>query len=78
MFVVAFRAVVARVLDIPPDDVVNDLGPSTFGRWTSLKHIQLIAAMEDEYAVRFSPNEIRSVRSVGVLREVLRQKGVSA
>jgi acyl carrier protein len=69
-------AVVGQILEIPLDRVTDDVGPATSGQWTSLKHIQLVAAVEDAYDVRLTPREIRSIRTVGQLRGILASKGV--
>ena len=69
-------AVVGQIMEIPPDRVTDDVGPATSGQWTSLKHIQLVAAVEDAYDVRLTPREIRSIRTVGQLRDILASKGV--
>jgi acyl carrier protein len=66
--------VVARVMNIPIETVQSDTGPRTLGAWTSLRHVQLIAAVEDSYGIRFSPKEIRSIRSVAILRNLVRAK----
>jgi len=70
-----FEQIVATVLEIPAEAVADDLGPSQLGQWTSLRHIQLIAAMEDAYGIKFASREIRSLRTVGELRELVRVKG---
>lgn len=70
--------IVARVLAISSEDVTEDLGPRSAGGWTSLKHVQLIAAVEDAYGIKFTPREIRSVRTVGTLRGLIKTKADGA
>jgi len=71
-----FLTVVSEVLKLPIEQLSDDTGPATFGEWTSLRHIQLVAALEDSYGVHFSPREVRSIRTVGGLRDILRNKGI--
>jgi len=66
--------IVARVLDIPVAEVSGQLGPKVSAQWTSLRHVQLIAAVEDAYGVGFTPREIRSVRDVSGLRDLIVRK----
>lgn len=70
-------AIVARVMEISVDMVQSDTGPRTLGKWTSLRHVRLIAAVEDAYRIRFLPKEIRSIRSVATLRDLVRAKTVT-
>lgn len=68
--------IVADVLRIPADEVTDDTGPATAGSWTSLCHVQIVAAVEDHFGVKLEPRQIRSIRSVGGLRDVLRSRGL--
>lgn len=68
---------VATVLDMPADEIGPDTGPATAGRWVSLRHLQIIAAVEDAYGVSFTPREIRGIRSMGDLREFLRSRDIA-
>lgn len=35
--------------------------------WDSLRHITILAALEDEFSIRFSMNDARKVKNVGDL-----------
>lgn len=72
----AFEAALSQALDVPAEQVTDDLGPAVMGSWTSLRHVQIIATMQRLYGVRFLPREVRSMRTVGQLRQILRDKGV--
>jgi acyl carrier protein len=69
---------VAEVLGVPSASVTDDLGPRTEGSWTSLRHVQLVSAARRTFGVTLAPREIRSIRSVGDLRALLRTRGVDA
>jgi acyl carrier protein len=69
-------AVVAAQLGLAVDAVTDEVGPRVLAVWTSLKHVQLMAAVEDEFGIKFEPREIRAVRTVGDLRQVLQSKGI--
>lgn len=70
------ETLVARVLDIPLHAVTDELGPAVEGGWTSLRHVQLVSAVQKAYGIRLSPREIRSIRTVGDLRGLLDAQGV--
>jgi acyl carrier protein len=67
---------VADVLQLPRNEVSDSFGPAISSAWTSLRHVQIVNAMQREYGVRFAPREIRSIRTVGDLRRLLVSKGV--
>ncbi|WP_030625009.1 acyl carrier protein [Streptomyces sclerotialus] len=70
--------VVSDVIQIPVGEVDDNLGPVRDARWTSLKQMQLIIALEERYGTSFSRQDVRAMKTVGAVREVLRSKGVSA
>ncbi|MEU5943053.1 acyl carrier protein [Micromonospora sp. NPDC047548] len=70
--------VVAGVLEVDPAEVTDESGPDSIGTWTSLRHLQLVVTLEEVYGVSFAFEEIRDVRSVRTLRDVLRAKGTEA
>lgn len=39
--------------------------------WGSLTHIQLIAAVEDEFGVKFSMKQVSSMKNVGEMAEII-------
>jgi acyl carrier protein len=71
------ETIVAEVLELPVDEIGADTGPATTGQWVSLRHLRIVAAVEDAYGVSFAPREIRAIRSVADLREALRRKDVT-
>jgi acyl carrier protein len=68
--------VVARVLKVPVASVADESSPETLRRWDSLRHLDLMTAVEDAYGVRFSTAEIVRAKSVGDIRCLLRDKGL--
>lgn len=69
---------VSAVLDIPADQVGDDLSRgSAHGSWTSLRHLQLMASVEDTFGIKLTPREIRRISSVADLRAVLGERRVS-
>lgn len=47
------KSVVSRILNIPADQVTLDSSPSTLPNWDSMRHIELILALEQEFGVQF-------------------------
>lgn len=68
---------VSEILRIPQTDVIDALDMEETGTWDSLSHMQLIVAIESEYGVELSADDIVTMRSVGNIKNVLRSKGVA-
>jgi len=69
--------VFSEVLGLPQEKITDEFSPATSPLWDSLQSMNLVLALEDSYGVKFSTKEIASMQSVGVVRQVLRSKGVS-
>jgi acyl carrier protein len=70
------HAIVARALKVAEGSISDASSPETLPRWNSLRHLDLMNAIEDAYGVRFSTAEVVRARSVGDLRRLLHEKGV--
>lgn len=68
----------ASVLREPVDKMNDETSPRNTRNWDSLKHIELVMAVEAAYSVQFTMPEISSLNSLGNVRQLLQQKGVAA
>jgi acyl carrier protein len=71
------ETIVGKVLSLPSADCDDAVSWATHTQWTSIKHVELIITIEDEFGVSFSGDEMAQASSVGVLREMLADKGVA-
>jgi acyl carrier protein len=63
--------VVASVLKTPRATLVPDASTDTIAGWDSLRHLQLILALEEAFAIQFAVEEIEAMQSVGVILAIL-------
>jgi len=63
--------VIARVLDIPGEQITPDLSADRIADWDSVNHFKLILSIEEEYGVRFPMAEIPRLRSIDRIQEAL-------
>ena len=70
--------VFSQVLQVLARDMSDETSPKTVGSWDSLRHVELIMSIEQAFNVAFSMPEISTINSLGVVRNLLRQKGVAA
>jgi len=52
------RAVMAAILRVPATDIGEDASPATIPGWDSLQHMKLVLALEEEFDVAFSEDQI--------------------
>jgi acyl carrier protein len=69
--------IVAEVLRLPAHKVNDDLALANTENWDSLAHMELIAAIEQEFTVALSADDIVAMVSYAKIRSVLAGKGVA-
>ena len=73
----AVSKVFSEVLRIPTENISDDTSPDNTPQWDSLQAMNLVVALEAAFDVRLSTKEIVSMRTVGLVRKVLRNKGIT-
>ena len=68
--------IVANILEIDPPLLSDRSDAQNPSRWDSLRHIEVIFAVESAFHVRFTMPEITSLRNLGDIRRLLAAKGV--
>lgn len=66
-----------RVLMVDATRLKDSSSPETEEKWDSLRGMQLVAEIEEKFAVELSTDEILTMESIGAVRKVLKEKGVS-
>jgi acyl carrier protein len=69
------RQVMADVLDLDVKAIDESTCQDNTASWDSLNHINLVAALEQEFDVAFDVSEMESMLSFSDIVEVLRAKG---
>ncbi len=68
--------VFSEVLGIPLERISDETSPENTPQWDSLQEMNLVVALESAFHVRLTTKEIVSMRTVGIVRKVLRAKGI--
>ena len=68
--------VIATVLDVDPAALNEESNAQNTPNWDSLRHIEVIFAVESAFHVRLTMPEIMGLRQLGDIRRILVEKGV--
>ncbi|HEX6183008.1 MAG TPA: acyl carrier protein [Pyrinomonadaceae bacterium] len=71
-------AVLADVLQMPAAGITDDLAMEDVEAWDSLKHMELIVALETAFDVQLTFDEIVAMRSVREIKRVLAERSAAA
>ncbi len=75
MMVVESRIVevVADIFEVDESEVADALTPDMVDLWDSLCQLRLVTALEQEFDIKFSMEEIESMETVGRIKELVRE-----
>lgn len=57
-------------------ELTDETGPDDIESWDSLGHVNIITAIEDEFDIEISPEEIGEIRTIGDIKKLLAQKDI--
>ncbi len=72
------KQVVSAVLRVPADQIDDGTSPDTIEAWTSLAHLDLILAIEDEFGVTIPDEEVGDLTSFRLLKLTLDEQAAAA
>jgi acyl carrier protein len=71
-----FYEIVGNILGVDPTSLNEASNASNVPQWDSLRHIEVIFAVESAYQVRFTMPEIAGLRNLGDMLQLLASKNV--
>jgi acyl carrier protein len=66
----------SEVLRIPVDEVNMNSSSKTTRNWDSLRHVELVVAIEEKYDISFSQVEVFALTTARGFRDMLLRKNV--
>lgn len=70
------KGVLARVFGVELAEITDDASPDTIASWDSLRHMNLVMALEEEFAVEFSDDQVVEILSYKLIKIVLAEHGI--
>lgn len=65
------RDLIAEMLDMPASEINLDTSRDSTSTWDSLNHLQLITALEREFGIALSMEEIAAIKTVADLQRIV-------
>lgn len=67
---------IGKVLGVDPSELNEDSNAQNTPKWDSLRHIEVVFAMENAFHVRFTMPEISGLRKLSDIRQLLLAKNI--
>lgn len=68
------KKIMASVFNLDENEIGNDASPETIEVWDSLKHMNLILAIEEEFDIQLEDDEIVDMMSYSLIVNILQDK----
>ena len=65
------KNVMSAVFEIPVEQIQDDSSPDTIDSWDSLKHMNMVVALEEEFNVQFTDDNIIELINLKLIMAVL-------
>lgn len=72
------RRIMSNIFEIQEDEINDDSSIDKIESWDSLKHINLIIALEEQFGITITEDEMLEMTSFPDIKRILKDKGVSA
>ncbi len=67
-------AVMAAVFEIEVIHIPDEAAPGLIDEWDSLKHMSLIVALEEEFSIRFTDDELTDLINLELIQQIVFSK----
>jgi acyl carrier protein len=68
------KKVMSAVFEIPVEQINNESSPDNIELWDSLRHMQLVVALEEEFNIRFEDEEISEMLNYQLIHHIVSNK----
>jgi acyl carrier protein len=68
------KQVVSDILEVDIDDINENSSSDNIEKWASLSHIKLVMAIEAEFNVKLTPDDMMDMLSVKLIKMILAEK----
>jgi acyl carrier protein len=72
----AVEHLLSGVLHLPASQINDEMAMKDVEVWDSLKHMEVVVALEQSFGIELSFDEIVLMKSVGEIKGVLKKRGV--
>jgi len=65
------KNVISAVFEIPIQEINDESSSETILSWDSLKHINLVVTLEEEFEIEFNDNEILEMNNFILIKKII-------
>jgi len=70
------KTIFANALEIPEEQVTDDLAYNSIEQWDSIAHMALVAAIDEGFDIMLDTDDVIDLSTFGKAKEILKKYGV--
>ena len=70
------KKILSKVLEIEENSITEKTSPDNVATWDSFNSLMLVSELENSFNVKFTTQEVVSIRSVKNIKDILKKNGV--
>ena len=67
--------IISQVFNVPIENINDESSSDDVETWDSLKHMNMVLALEEEFNVQFGEEQVLEMLNVGLIIEILKEIG---
>jgi len=64
--------IVSEVFGVDEDDITLETSPENLDSWDSMNHLKLVTAIEEEFSINLSMNDVEAIVDVKSLSDIVK------
>jgi len=68
------KSVMSAVFEVSAYKIKDDSSPDTIESWDSLKHMNLIVSLEEEFQIELTDDEIIEMMNYSLIKNIIKEK----
>ncbi len=68
------KNLVAKILNVDESQLTNESSPNTIENWDSLKQMEIIVSIEEEFNIEFDDDDVLNIKNIDSIINILSSK----
>ena len=64
-------SIMADIFELDASDIPDNASPGVVENWDSIRHMNLIVALEEEFDIRFNDNDIAELTTIPLIKAII-------
>jgi acyl carrier protein len=65
------RNIASDIFGVAADKITAESSPETIENWDSMRHLNLVLAIEEKFGVQLDPEDIERMKNIGAVAELV-------